>query len=281
MLGSILNILLVLGSCFVTSGAESGFNETVASSMSSLMAVAITSLIIPATLHASLERSDADSDGDVLVLSHGTAIIMLIVYCVYLFYQLKAKCRLSDTGTQPEIGDEDEKDPRTLGPVAATVCLVTTIVLIAVCAKYLVDGIDGIAETAHISKTFIGIVLLPILGHSAKHVTACVAAYKDKMDLAVSVPIGSAIQVVLFITPFLVVLGWIIGQPMTLHFQSFETVVLFLSVLVVNSIIQGGKSNSLQGCMCLGTYTTIALAFYVYPDDTGSVGSLVKPVFSE
>jgi hypothetical protein len=33
--------------------------------------------------------------------------------------------------------------------------------------------------------------------------------------------------------------------------------------------------------MCLGTYTTIALAFYVYPGDTGSVGSLVKPVFSE
>lgn len=143
------------------------------------------------------------------------------------------------------------------------------VILITVCARYLVDGIDGIAKTAQISKTFIGLVLLPMLGNAAEHATACVAAYRDKMNLAVSVPIGNAMQVVLFVTPFLVVLGWIIGQPMTLHFQSFETIVLFLSILVVNSLIQGGKSNLLEGCMCLGTYTIIALAFYVYPDHAG------------
>jgi Ca2+:H+ antiporter len=40
---------------------------------------------------------------------------------------------------------------------------------------------------------------------------------------------------------------------MTLHFHSFETVVFFISVLVVNYLIVDGKSNYLEGAMCLGT----------------------------
>jgi Ca2+:H+ antiporter len=76
-----------------------------------------------------------------------------------------------------------------------------------------------------------------MLGNAAEHATVCVAAYRNKMELVVSVPIGNAMQVVLFVTPFLVVPGWIICQPMTLHFQSFETIVLFLSVLVVTSLV--------------------------------------------
>ena len=101
--------------------------------------------------------------------------------------------------------------------------------------------------------SFIGLVLIPIVGNAAEHVTAVIVAYKGKMDLAINVAIGSSMQIALFVTPFLVILGWIIGQPMTLHFQGFETVVFFLSVLVVNYLIQDGKSNYLEGAMCLGT----------------------------
>ena len=72
------------------------------------------------------------------------------------------------------------------------------------------------------------------------------------MNLALGVAIGSSMQIALFLTPFLVILGWAIGQPMTLHFQGFETIVFFLSVLVVNYLIQDGKSNYLEGAMCLG-----------------------------
>ncbi|KAL1588767.1 hypothetical protein WHR41_02573 [Cladosporium halotolerans] len=284
MLGSILsNILLVLGCCFIASGVrrtESTFNETVASTMASLMAVAATSLIIPATLYASLRGSNADSEDNILILSHGTAIIMLIIYCLYLFFQLKSHAHLFDAEAQQEGGDSESEEPQILGPIAATICLIIVTIAVAICAEYLVDSIDAIVETAHISKTFIGLVLLPIVGNAAEHVTACVVAYKDKMDLAIGVAIGSSMQIALFVTPFLVVLGWAMGQPMTLHFQGFETVVFFLSVLVVNYLIQDGKSNYLEGCMCLGTYIIIALAFYVYPDDAGDIGSIVKGFFS-
>ncbi|KAM0716572.1 hypothetical protein Q7P37_008017 [Cladosporium fusiforme] len=285
MLGSILsNILLVLGCCFIASGVrrtESRFNETVASTMASLMAVAATSLIIPATLYASLRGSAADSEDNILILSHGTAIIMLIIYCLYLVFQLKTHSHLFDAEAQQENEGSGEEEPQILGPVAATICLILVTLLVAVCAEYLVDSIDAIVESAHISKTFIGLVLLPIVGNAAEHVTACVVAYKDKMDLAIGVAIGSSMQIALFVTPFLVVLGWIMDKPMTLHFQGFETVVFFLSVLVVNYLIQDGKSNYLEGCMCLGTYIIIALAFYVYPDDAGDIGALVKNAFAQ
>jgi len=101
------------------------------------------------------------------------------------------------------------------------------------------------------------------------------------MDLAMGVAIGSSMQIALLVTPFLVILGWIIGQPMTLHFETFETVVFFLSVLVVTYVCADGKSNWLEGAMLLGLYIIIALAFLVYPDDAGDVpGILVNGVKS-
>lgn len=273
MLGSILsNILLVLGCCFIAGGynrLEQEFNTTVASTMSSLMAVASASLIIPATLYAALSNSKASTDDNILILSHGTAIILLILYCLYLFFQLKTHAVLFDEEQAEEGEDGEAKEPEVLTPIPAGICLVLVTICVAVCAEYLVNSIDAIVEEAHISKTFIGLILLPIVGNAAEHVTACVVAYKNKMDLAIGVAIGSSMQIALFVTPFLVILGWIIGQPMTLHFQLFETVTFFVSVLVVNYLIQDGKSNYLEGAMCLGTYIIIALAFYVYPDDAG------------
>lgn len=282
MLGSILsNILLVLGCCFLAggihnsrtgtaAGIEQDFNSTVASTMSSLMAVAAASLIIPATLYAALSKSQQNTDDNILILSHGTAIILLILYVLYLVFQLRTHTGLFDAEEQAEEDTAESEEPH-MGPWAAAGVLIVVTIVVAVCAEYLVDSIDSLVETAHISKTFIGLILLPIVGNAAEHVTAVVVALKDKMDLAMGVAIGSSMQIALLVTPFLVILGWIIDQPMTLHFETFETVVFFLSVLVVTYVIQDGKSNFLEGAMLLGLYLIIALAFLVYPDDATDV----------
>ena len=262
MLGSILsNILLVLGCCFLAGGIkhhEQHFNETVASTMSSLMAVASASLIIPATLYAALASSESNSEKTLLILSRGTAVILLILYVMYLVFQLRTHSDLFDERPdQEENGDADateQEEVHILSPWAAGVALVVITIAVAVCAEYLVDSIDSIVKTAHISKTFIGLILLPIVGNAAEHVTAVVVALKNKMDLAIGVAIGSSMQIALLVTPFLVLLGWVIDQNMTLHFETFETVVFFLSVLVTNYLIQDGKSNYLEGAMLLGTY---------------------------
>ena len=87
------------------------------------------------------------------------------------------------------------------------------------------------------------------------------------MDLAIGVAIGSSMQIALLVTPSLVILGWIMGRNMSLYFQTFETIVFFVSVLVTNYLIQDGKSNYLEGVMLLGIYTIVAVSFYVYPDN--------------
>ena len=282
MLGSILsNILLVLGCCFFAGGLkypEQKFNDVVASTMSSLMVVSAASLIIPATLNIVMKGSDADQDQNILILSHGTAVILLLLYVLYLFFQLRTHATLFDAEGEGE-EDGEQEEGRVLPPAAAGVALVLVTVLVAICAEFLVDSIDSIVQTAHISKTFIGLILLPIVGNAAEHVTAVVVAMKDKMDLAIGVAIGSSMQIALLVTPFLVILGWIMGEKMTLHFETFETVVFFLSVLITSYVIavsfpsppeqsksklsldQDGKSNYLEGAMLLGMYTIIALAF--------------------
>jgi Ca2+:H+ antiporter len=317
MLGSILsNILLVLGCCFFVGGlkySEQSFNSTVASTMSSLMAVASASLIIPATLYAAISGSshngDKEAQDNILILSHGTSIILLLIYVMYLYFQLRSHAELfeetnaSDTeGGAGATEEEEEEEERLLNPWAATVALIIVTIMVAICADYLVGSIDDIVQTTGMSKTFIGLVLIPIVGNAAEHVTAVVVAYKDKMDLAIGVAIGSSLQIALFVTPFLVILGWIMGIEMTLHFQTFETVAFFISGLVVTLLIQDGKSNYLEGGMCLGMYVSpplsdlsslndlymesltdtdfryliLALAFYVYPDDVGDGVGIMK-----
>ena len=272
MLGSMLgNMLLVLGFCFVAGGIRGGlqnFNETVASTMSSLLLVASASLIIPATLYSVMAQNGSTDRGEaednVMVLSRGTSIILLILYVLYLFFQLhshahvfnaptpasgnphsrptstadlESEANYGTEGTQPaqtDNNEEEQPDEHILGPKAAAAALLIVTLLVAVCAEYLVDSIDSIVQESGVSKTFIGLILLPIVGNAAEHVTAVVVSVKGKMDLAMGVAVGSSMQIALLVTPALVILGWIIGQPMTLHFETFETVVFFLSVLVVN-----------------------------------------------
>jgi len=216
--------------------------------MSSLMAVASSSLIIPATLYATLRASDLETGKNILLLSRGTAIILLLLYLLYLYFQLYSHHRFF-----ADVSGDEEESGHTLGPVAAGFALVIVTIMVAVCAEYLVGSIDAIVKSAGISETFVGLILIPIVGNAAEHVTAVIVASKGKMDLAINVAIGSSIQIALFVTPFLVILGWIINKDMTLRFETFETVVFFLSVLVVNYLIQDGKSNYLEGAMCLGT----------------------------
>lgn len=185
---------------------------------------------------------------------------------MYLIFQLRTHSNLFDP-EDPLTADGEEPEEPTLGPIAATAVLVVVTILVAICADYLVGSIDDLVESANISKAFIGLILIPIVGNAAEHVTAVVVALRNKMDLAMGVAIGSSIQIALGVTPFLVIVGWIIGRDMTLHFETFETVAFAVSVLVVTYTVQDGKSNYLEGAMLLGLYIIIAVAFFATPGD--------------
>jgi calcium/proton exchanger cax len=218
----------------------------VTSIMSSLMIVSSASLIIPSALYSTSESSDPS--GTILVLSYVASIILLIFYIMYLYFQLKSHAHLFKDCNAVEEGVRHELDVW-----AASIVLITATVGVAVCSDYLVDSVDGIVKASHISRSFIGLIIVPIVGNAGEYATTVNAAVTNKLDLAVSIVVGSTLQIALFITPFLVILGWIIGQPMALRFDPFETTVFFLAVVVVNCLIRDGRTNYFEGALLIGT----------------------------
>jgi Ca2+:H+ antiporter len=91
----------------------------------------------------------------------------------------------------------------------------------------------------HINKTFISLILLPLLKNTAEYVSSIHAACKGKMDLSIEVVIGSSLQIALFVVPALVIVGWITEQLMNLAFEQFSAVVFFLSVIVIEGLVAG------------------------------------------
>lgn len=153
-----------------------------------------------------------------------------------------------------------------LSRTSAIVLLLTSTALVALCAEFMVDSITGLVETSSISEAFIGLIILPIVGNAAEHVTAITVAMKNKMDLAIGVAVGSSIQIALFITPLVVILGWILNKEMTLYFTLFETVCLFVSAFIANFLVLDGRSNYLEGALLCATYVIIGLVAFFYPN---------------
>ncbi|RPD66481.1 calcium/proton exchanger [Lentinus tigrinus ALCF2SS1-7] len=294
LLGSILsNILLVLGCSFLAGGIkfpESNFQVTAAQASSSLMTLACITLVIPAAYHSAkshsglggddgvdtvingtikaavdakidlgLDNLDADSIHGLKIISRGTAILLLLVYIAYLVFQLKTHAFLYTAEVQAE---EEAEEPK-MNILAAGSGLLLATVITSFCADYLVASIEETADRYSIPKPFIGLILLPIVANAAEHVTSVWMAMKNKMELTIGICVGSSIQIAAFVVPLLVIVGWITGHDLTLFFADFETIVLFVSVLLVNFLIQDGKSNYMEGLMLITLYLVIALAFWV------------------
>ncbi|KAK8845503.1 calcium/proton exchanger [Kwoniella newhampshirensis] len=131
-------------------------------------------------------------------------------------------------------------------------------------AECLVGSIDGLTETGNVSREFVGLILLPVIGNSVEHITAVTVSVKDKLNLSMSIAVGSSIQVSLCLLPILVLIGWAIGQPMLLFFDTFETIALVISVLLVNFAISDGRTNYLEGFVMMMAYLSIALVCWFY-----------------
>ncbi|KAH7884520.1 hypothetical protein F5I97DRAFT_1830969 [Phlebopus sp. FC_14] len=148
--------------------------------------------------------------------------------------------------------------------------LAAVTVLVAVTAEFLVDSISGLTAGGGIGTEFVGVILLPIVGNAAEHVTAVTVSVKDKLTLSLGVAVGSSIQIALFVIPFIVTLAWILGKPLTLLFDPLESIVMFLSV---NYVVQDGKSNWLEGMILMCLYLILGVTFWFYPArNTGTPG---------
>ncbi len=142
---------------------------------------------------------------------------------------------------------------------------------ISVLSDILVDTIDGFARRAHLSEVFTTMVIVPFFSNVAEQVSAILFAYRNEMDLCVGVTVGSAIQVMTFVLPGCVLIGLVVDRSMTLYFHAYETVCLFLAVIVVAAILQGGTTNWMVGATLIGIYVMIATGFWFHSLENLSV----------
>lgn len=195
------------------------------------MFVATGSLILPAAFEAALPV-DASTQAGVLALSRGTSVILLIIYILFLIYQLKTHAHVFESeGLYPEESTLQAQAPIAPWVTGSTLFLAT--VAVSFCSDYLVGSVDDVVQSFGISKTFIGLVLVPIVGNAgifslgiaygtAATVTCVKLGYRIQMDLVVAITLGSCMQIALFLTPLLVVLGWLFDIPMSLSMYRFH-----------------------------------------------------------
>ena len=162
--------------------------------------------------------------------------------------------------------EDSRKADKPLSRTSAVLLLLVSTGLVAICADFLVNSIGYLVSNTGVSAEFIGLIILPIVGNAAEHVTAVTVASKNKMDLAIGVAVGSSIQISLFVTPVIVLLGWALGKDMSLYFSLFETIALFVSAFIVNFLVLDGRSNYLEGALLIAAYVIIGVAAFFYPD---------------
>ena len=155
------------------------------------------------------------------------------------------------------------KDKLTL--VESLVALAIALTCVSLHAIFLVEEIDYIVERG-VSDAFLGLILVPIVEKAAEHLTAVDEAWDNQMNFAVAHILGATIQTALFNSALVVIVGWGLKKNMDLNFEIFNAVVLILAILVVGNFIRDGKSNYLEGSLCILVYIIIAITAFYYPN---------------
>lgn len=261
--GSILgNLLLILGLSLVAGGLDKPivrFSRTTAGVSAGMMALAVTGLIFPTlfhTIHAGENASQVE-----LHLSEAVAVVLALTYIGSLLFSLKTH--------KPVLAAEPHPSEGTAwGLPAAIGVLALATVGVAVESEILVHAVEGItANSSWISETFLGLIIIPIIGNAAEHATAVVVARKGKVELALQIALGSSGQVALLVAPLLVFVGAVIGPSpaggyMNLVFSPIEVVAVGLATLLAAIVTLDGESHWFEGVQLLALYAMVAIAVF-------------------
>jgi Ca2+:H+ antiporter len=253
--GSILgNSLLVLGAAFVAGGLrhkEQKFNPRAASMGATLMVVAVSALLMPSLLHF-IGRAGEISEHR---LSLAISIVLLVAYGASIVFSL-----VTHRHAFPH--HRDEQPPRGKRFLWAVAVLVLTTAGIVAAAEILVSVIEATAHVLGWGEVFIGVVVVAIAGNAAEHFAAVLVAWRNRMDLALTITQGSSMQIALLVAPLVVIISYVWPKPLDLIFTPLEVAAVALSMLIGSLITADGESNWFEGLLLLALYAIIAVTFF-------------------
>jgi Ca2+:H+ antiporter len=252
--GSIIgNVLLVLGLAFLLGGAsrtEQTFNIKSAGLHAASLVIAVGALLLPAlfsfTPGATNYRTEA--------VSVGVSVVLIATYLLALLFTLRTHRMLFRSEF------EHEHAKWSIGRSIAVLAGAT--VFVALMSEFLVGALEPTVEELGLSKLFVGLIVVPIVGNAAEHSSAVFLAMKNKMDVSIEIAIGSSTQISLFIAPLLVFASLVVGHPMNLIFTGLEIAAVAFSAAILGFIVLDGRSNWFEGAQLLAAYVIMAVSFF-------------------
>jgi Ca2+:H+ antiporter len=277
IVGSIVsNVLLVLGAAMFAGGInapraqgrdyrEQRFTLGMAHAQSAMLILAVWALSLPLVFElvrgdhipaVGVKNFDFPSVSDHLSLA--IAIVLIIVYCAGLLFSLRTHRQLFNPFHEEE---GEENDGWTMG--RAVLVLAISGLIVAGLSEILVGSIEGAAQAAGLSDFFMGAVVVAIAGNAAEHWVAVAVAWKQKMDLAMNIAIGSAAQVALFVAPTLMICSFFVGPfPMPLVFNGYEVAAMIGGAWMTSYLVTEGRTNWFEGLKLLAAYVIVGIVFF-------------------
>ena len=252
------NLLLVAGFSLLLGGWKNGrqrFNRQQTGMSATLLILAFLALAIPSVFDVALVEVDA-TDAE-LLFSEGVALILIVLYGLNLLYSLR---------NPPKQSSEARAEEHEAVSVSRAVAILAGATLaIVVMSEFLVGSVETVVAELGWTEFFVGIIIVPIIGNVAEHLVAVQMAMKDKMDLSMTISLGSSLQIALFVAPVLVFVSLLFSNKLLLVFNIYELVALSAASLITALVALDGESNWFEGAMLLAVYLILALAFFVLP----------------
>lgn len=260
--GSIIgNVLLVLGLSMLAGGIRhkrQTFSREASGVQTAMLVLAVIGLVMPALYVLSTQSTGSTSRLTLEEMSVGIAAILLVAYVLGLVFSLRTHRDLFNP-----VSEVSEK-PAWSVKVSLIVLLAATI-LVAIESELLVNSLDAAKDSLHLTDLFVGVIIIAIIGNAAEHGSAIAMAYRNKMELSVSIAMSSTAQIALFVGPFLVLASMFTATIMTLNFEIFELVAIALSAAVLSAVVSDGQSNWYEGSILVLVYAIMAVAFFFHP----------------
>jgi Ca2+:H+ antiporter len=269
LVGSVLgNALFVLGLALVAGGLRHG-RLIFSAANNRLYATELLLGAAALTIPFLATQPGAPDFGHDRELSAVVAIVLLVVFAVSVPISLRMK--EAGPGSTPDVLSLDDPgephEPHVLRPLGTTLLLLGgSAASAAFVADWFVEALDPAMTSMGMSEAFAGLIVVAVAGNAVEHLVGVTAAWKGRSDLAMSLILNSALQVVLFLAPVIVLLSFFVAPvPLTLIFSPLLLGALVVTVLLVYAIVVDGEANALEGAMLLGLYAIIAAAVWWGP----------------
>ncbi len=259
--GSIIaTSLLGLGVAILAAGFRSGRQELDRENvglLSTMLILVVITLMLPAVFEwTDLSRTSPERvRAAELALSHGAAGVLLLLYAGNLIYTLVTHRDVFSRG--------ETQSPPEWGLLLSIGVMVVGTAAVAWEAELVSGAVEETASTLGLPATFLGVILLAVVGTASDIVAAIAFARRGQMTIVFTLCVGSAIQVALVVAPLLVLLAWAFGTPMTLVFNNpLDLFAIAGAAFIVRAIAADGATTWFEGLLLLGVYALLALAFF-------------------